>query len=60
MNYLTWMMRAKRWVARPPSEGRVKFILGIIAACAALYIVELTIGWPEFLTPDRVGRGGPR
>ena len=56
MNTLTWLMRAKRWVQNPPSEGRVKFVLAIIAACIALYLVDLIWGWPEWLTPDRMGR----
>lgn len=56
MNYALWLMRSKRWAQNPPSAKRVKFILAIIAICVALFLWELTMGWPDFLTPDRVGR----
>jgi len=50
MNYLTWLMRAARWARHPPSPGRVKLVLGVIAACLLLVGVELFLGWPEWLT----------
>lgn len=53
---LHWLMRAKRWAARPPSAGKVKFVLAIIAVCIVLFAVERTMGWPDWLTPDRMGR----
>lgn len=56
MNY-RWLLRAKRWAQNPPSAGHVKFVLAILAACAALYLVDLVWGWPEWLTPDHPGQG---
>ncbi len=52
-----WMLRMKRWAQNPPSWGRVKFVLAIVAICLALVAVERVFGWPDWLTPDR-GPGG--
>ncbi|MEX5728991.1 hypothetical protein Ga0609869_002344 [Rhodovulum iodosum] len=49
---LRWMLRAKRWAQTPPSAGRVKFVLGVIALCLLLYAVERVFGWPDWLTPN--------
>lgn len=54
--YLTWLIRAKRWARNPPSAGRVKLVLAIVAVCAALFVIERYIGWPEALTLEP--RGG--
>lgn len=51
-----WLMRARRWAQRPPSPGRVKLVLAVIALCAALFAVEALYGWPDWLTPERPGR----
>lgn len=52
-----WFMRASRWARNPPSAKRVKFVLAIIALCALLFVIERTLGWPEWLTPNaRPGR----
>lgn len=51
-----WILRMKRLAQNPPSEGRVKLVLGVIAACILLVVVERYIGWPDFLTSDPVGR----
>jgi len=49
------MIRAKRWVQHPPSAGRVKLVLGVIALCILLVAVEKSIGWPDWMTVDRRG-----
>lgn len=54
MNYLLWLARAKRWAQRPPSEGRVKLVLGVVALCIAIASVEWFFGWPDWLTPNRL------
>ena len=54
--YLSWLVRASRWVRNPPSMGRVKLVLAIIAFSAALFVIERYFGWPEALTLDP--RGG--
>lgn len=53
MRELRWMLRAKRWAQNPPSAGRVKFVLGVIAVCLALVAVEKTIGLPEWMEHER-------
>jgi hypothetical protein len=54
MNLMIWLMRAKRWAANPPSARQVIFILSIVAACLGLAAVEWLVGWPAWLTPDRI------
>ena len=51
-----WLMRMKRLAQNPPSEGRVKLVLGIIVVCAVVFLIERYIGWPDFLTAEPVGR----
>jgi len=53
MNYLAWLVRAKRWVQNPPSEGRVKLVLGVVAVCIAIAGFEWAFGWPDWLTLNR-------
>lgn len=50
MNQLHWLMRAKRWVQNPPSEGRVKLVFGVVAICLAIVGIEYFIGWPAWMT----------
>lgn len=52
MNQLHWLLRAKRWVQNPPSEGRVKLVLGVVALCLLIVAVERFLGWPEWMTVD--------
>lgn len=52
MNYLHWLMRAKGWAQRPPSERRVKLVFGVIAICIAIVGIEYFIGWPDWMTVD--------
>jgi len=54
MNYVTWLVRAKRWAQHPPSEGRVKLVFGVIALCLVVVGLEWAFGWPAWLTPDRL------
>jgi hypothetical protein len=52
VNYLHWLMRAKRWVQKPPSEGRVKLVFGVVAICLVIVGIEYFIGWPDWMTVD--------
>ena len=52
MNQLHWLLRAKRWVQNPPSEGRVKLVLGVVALCLLLVAIERFVGWPDWMTVD--------
>ena len=54
MNYLLWLTRAKRWVQNPPSWGRVKLVLGVVAICVAIAAYEWYFGWPDWLTVNRL------
>ena len=54
MNYLLWLMRAKRWAQRPPSGSQVRLVLAIVSACVALAAVEWYFGWPDWLTVNRL------
>jgi hypothetical protein len=47
-----WLFRMARWAQNPPSEGRVKFVLAIIALCLLFFAIEVFIGWPEALSLD--------
>ena len=51
---LHWLLRMARWVRHPPSAGRVRLVLIVLALCLALYAVERWIGWPEALSPARL------
>jgi hypothetical protein len=54
VNLQVWLLRAKRWAKNPPSEGRVKFVFGVIAICLLIVGVEWMFGWPDWLTPNRI------
>ncbi|WP_198586139.1 hypothetical protein [Roseovarius salinarum] len=47
-----WLFRMARWAQRPPSERRVKLVLGIVAACVALFVIERYVGWPDALSVE--------
>ena len=52
-----WFLRMALWVRNPPSAKRVMLVLGVVAVCLALYAIDRLIGWPEWLTPNRVPGG---
>jgi len=47
---LHWLMRMSQWARHPPSWGRVKLVLGVMAVCLALWGIEMIWGWPDWLT----------
>ncbi|MGC8202382.1 hypothetical protein ACP2AV_06730 [Aliiroseovarius sp. PTFE2010] len=53
---IRWFLRAKRLAQNPPSWGRVKLVLGVVAVCVALVLLERFVGWPEALTLERMPR----
>jgi hypothetical protein len=57
MNQLHWLMRAKRWVQNPPSEGRVKLVFGVVAICLVIAGIEYFGYWPDWMVLDRRGMG---
>ena len=50
-------LRMARWARHPPSAGRVRLVLGIVALCLLLYAIERILGWPDWLVPDGPPRG---
>ena len=56
MNLQHWLVKAKRWAQNPPSEGRVKLVLGVVALCLVLVGIEYFIGWPDWMTVDGLRR----
>ncbi|MCG6901911.1 MAG: hypothetical protein LJE68_04445 [Rhodobacter sp.] len=51
------LLRMARWARRPPSEARVRLVLGVILLCLIVFGYEWLFGWPEWLTPNSVPRG---
>ena len=49
-----WLFRMAKLAKHPPSEGRVKVVLAILAVCLLIAGVERFIGLPEFLKLDPV------
>ena len=60
MNYLNWLLRAKRWAQNPPSAKRVMLILAIVGACAVLYGLERMGLLPDWMQAERIGRNALR
>ncbi len=54
---LRHLLRMSRWARNPPSEKKVKLVIGVIVLCLILVAVERLFGWPAWLTPDRVPKG---
>ncbi|MES2144097.1 MAG: hypothetical protein V4516_06985 [Pseudomonadota bacterium] len=50
MNYLGWFVRMRGWIEKPPSMGRVKLVVGVVALCFLVVIIERVFGWPDWLT----------
>ena len=50
-------LRMARWAHHPPSEGRVKLVLGVILICLILFGWEWLVGWPDWLTMGEGPRG---
>lgn len=48
---LLHFLRMAKWARNPPSEKRVKLVLGVIAVCLLLYGIERIFGVPFDLTP---------
>ena len=50
MDPLTWLLRATRWARHPPSAGRVKLVLAVIALALAIAGVQWAGWWPDWAT----------
>ena len=54
---MRWLWRASMWARRPPSEKKVKLVIGLIVGCILLALIEHYVGWPEWAKLDRMPRG---
>ena len=48
MNTLVWLLRAVRWVRRPPNARRVRLVLLVVAAGLLVVLLEGLDLWPEW------------
>lgn len=49
-----WLIRMARWARNPPSESRVKLVLGAVAVCIAIVVLERVFGFPDWLAPQKL------
>ncbi len=49
MDYLGWLIRAKRWAQNPPSGRQVLAILAVLGFCLVIVGIEKFIGWPDWM-----------
>ena len=54
MNVTRMFLKMSQWARNPPSEGRVKLVIGVILVCLVLVGVEMFIGWPEWAKVERL------
>ncbi|MEO1676833.1 MAG: hypothetical protein AAFU80_01595 [Pseudomonadota bacterium] len=52
-----WFLRMKRWQQNPPSLSRVLLVLGIVAVCLCVAMIEAFIGWPQWMTAEPMPGG---
>ncbi|MCR8723591.1 hypothetical protein [Frigidibacter sp. ROC022] len=57
MSSFTQFLRMAKWARRPPSTRRVILVAVVIVVCLILFGIERLVGWPDWLTPNRVPRG---
>ena len=53
---LRHLLRMSKWARNPPSEKRVKLVIGIVVICLILFAIERWIGVPEWLQMERMRR----
>lgn len=46
---LRHLLRMSKWARKPPSDTKVKLVIGIIVICLILFAVERWIGVPEWM-----------
>ncbi len=51
------LIRMARWAHRPPSWRMVKFVLALLTALLAVAAIEKWVGWPEWMTAERIRPG---
>lgn len=48
------LFRLAQWHRNPPSRRFVAILLATLLAAAAIVLVEKVLGWPDWLTTERV------
>lgn len=43
------LLRMSRWARNPPSDARVKLVIGIVVICLILFAIERWIGVPDWM-----------
>jgi hypothetical protein len=46
------LMRMAQWARNPPSPARMKFTVGIVVICLAIFCIERWVGWPNWIPLD--------
>jgi len=54
MNVTRMFLKMSQWARNPPSESRVKLVIGVIVVCLVLVGIEMFIGWPEWAKTERL------
>ena len=52
-----WLLRMAKLAHRPPSELRVKLVLGTLALCFVIFAIEYFLGWPDWMSVEPPKRG---
>ena len=48
MDLSRWLLRASRWSRNPPSAGRVKLVLGVVAVALVIAGMQWAGWWPDW------------
>lgn len=54
MNYTRFLLKASQWARKPPSESRVKLVIGVILVCLILVGIERFVGLPDWMSVNKV------
>lgn len=54
---LRHLLRMSKWARNPPSEKKVKLVIGIIVICLILFAIERWIGVPDWMQMELPRRG---
>ena len=51
------LLRMSKWARKPPSEKRVKLVIGIVVICLILFAIERWFGVPDWMQMELPRRG---